>query len=593
MHNVVLSLFKGFGSESVNKRSACNVPSLRALGKHTKCHTPVRKISGIHQGQATTVRIPNPKTMKRLIIFLISLCVPIQALACNSMDNIPLHVEITAAYPNPLENEEEWVELSNTGPVSVNLEHYTLEDTTAHAMPLSGEILPGESIHITELSFQLNNGGDELILYTIEGEWVDSFSYNSSLAGQVVPLSIVEEISQENTEAPLPTEWPEYSEAVPNPEGTDTSEEWIELYNPYAHSIQLEGLELDDSEGGSRAYALTGSIEAKSYLVISVEDSGLSLNNTTDEVRLLLNDEILWSIPYSDVVEGLSYALVNGSYEWTTPTPGSPNLSNELEGDLSEEIELTEVNPNPEGPDAENEWIEITNGGDQSVDLGNWSIDDGEGGSDPYFIPEGTIIAPGESIIIERTESKIALNNSREKIQLFDYTQELMDEIEYESTQEGQSYSKIEIEEVQNLQASANSLGFRSRIVWEWTEPSPGKANPSWKEYLGVVQSYDKGMLTLLIQNSELIFDTLENDFGELLFQPGNTVMIQASMGEFVHQVIRAELVEQVSTATSREFPWSWIIISILASGVLAYEWYKSKSQNHMILPSSELLSQG
>jgi hypothetical protein len=533
--------------------------------------------------------------MKKLIALLIALCLPVQALACNPIDNIPLHIEIVSAYPQPLENEEEWVELSNTGDEEVDLSHYTLEDSTAQPMSLNGDLSPGESIEISNLSFQLNNSGDDLTLYTIEGEFVDDFSYSTSESGKSVPLDSEEQSDLTNDDAVLTseiTEWPEYSESVPNPEGTDTSEEWIELYNPYDYSLALDGLKLDDQDGGSSPYSLTGNIDALSYLVISIEDSGLSLNNSTDEVRLILDDQILWAIPYTDVEEAMSYARLNGAYQWTTPTPGTANISNQVDGELSEDIEITEVNPNPEGPDAENEWIEITNGGDQSVDIGSWSIDDGEGGSDPYLIPEGTIIGPGESIIIERTDSEIALNNSREKVQLYDYTQELMDEMEYESTQEGQSYSKIEIEEVQNLQASTNSFGFRSRTVWEWTEPTPAEANPSWKEYVGIVQSLDAGILTILHQNSELVFDVLGNEFQELIFQPGNTVMIQASMGEFIHKLVRAELVEQAQTPSARSIPWSWISISILAAGVLAYEWLKSKSQNHIMIPHSKILLQ-
>ncbi|MFT7183790.1 MAG: hypothetical protein ACI9QC_000113 [Oceanicoccus sp.] len=527
--------------------------------------------------------------MKRILSLVLALSLPVQALACIPVDNIPLHVEIIAAYPQPLENEEEWIELLNTGDNSLDLSHYTLEDSTAKPMTLDGTLAPNDSMQISPLSFQLNNGGDELALYTIEGEFVHSFSYDASESGQSVPLDSKFETEDAPVElSSLPSVWPEYSESIPNPEGTDTTEEWIELFNPYDYAIQIDGLKLDDNEGGSSPFALTGSIEAFSFLLISVEDSKISLNNSTDEIRLLLEEEVLWNVSYTDPEEGLSYALVNGDYQWTTPTPGAKNISNTTEGQVSEEIEITEVNPNPEGPDAENEWIELTNGGDQSVDLGNWSIDDGEGGSDPYIIPEGTIVEPGESIIIERTDSEIALNNSREKVQLYDFMDELMDEIEYESTEEGKSYSKIEVEEVQNLQASNSALGFRTKTLWEWTEPSPGEANPIWKEFVGVVQNFDGDLLTLIHQNSEMIFEALDSNFGELVFQPGNTVMIQASL----NQIIRAELLEQVIPNQSKKTPWSWIVILILASGIAAYEWYKYKKQNHIMLPYSKLLNQ-
>jgi len=534
--------------------------------------------------------------MKRLLAFLIALTLPAQSLAaCICLDSPPLHLEITSAYPQPLEGEDEWVELQNIGDNTVDLAFYTLEDATGNPMNLEGELLPGESIQISNLSFQLNNGSDSLILETIDEVYVHSFSYEQSEPGQSVPIpeaSIeVDEIEEENLE--LPSRWPDFSEALPNPEGVDSTEEWIELYNPFDENLELTGLKLDDQEGGSSPYALTGTISANDYLIISVEDSGLSLNNSTDEVRLLLEDTELWAIPYADVEEGLSYALIDGAYQWTTPTPGSINVSTSSEdnGDLSEEIELTEVQPNPEGPDQDNEWIEITNGGDGTVDLGNWTIDDGPNGSDPYVIPSGTIIEPGETIVFDRPTTGVALNNSHEAVELRDYTGDIIDQIDYESTQEGKSLSKIEIEELQNLQASFNPMGLRTETIWEWTEPTPGESNPRWTELVGLVQNYQEGTLTVLHGNTEYLFDVVDSQFSELLFQPGNTLLVQASIGDGFSRLIRAELLEQVIAPENKAIPWSWIVLGILSLSVLGYEWKKHSKENSIFLPHSQALS--
>lgn len=535
------------------------------------------------------VSVPNPKTMKRIISLILTLCLPGAALACVAENEVPLHLEITAAYPQPLEGEQEWVELKNTGSATVNLEFYTLEDATATPFTLSGDLASTASIQITELPFQLNNGSDSLTLKTIHGEVVDEFSYSSSQAGGEVRdegSADTENSANEPSNNP-PTLWPEYSEALPNPEGTDTTEEWIELYNPYNETIELTGLSLDDQEGGSKAFSLSASMAAHEYLLISVEDSGLSLNNTADEIRLLRGEEVLWAVPYTEVQEGKSYAYVNGAYEWTTPTPGEANHATSGTGQASDDIELTEINPNPEGPDNDEEWIEITNGGDQSVDLGNWSLDDGPDGSDPYVIPEGTIIEPGESLIFNRATTDLALNNSKDAARLADYSGELMDEIDYDSTQEGQSYSKIEVEEIQNLQAGTESMGFRTKTIWEWTEPTPGEINPRWKELVGTVQSFDAGLLTLVYASSELLFEVSDSSFGDLIFQPGNTLLVQASVGNGIYKLIRAELVEQV-VQENKTFPWSWIALALVAGAVLGFEtvkWHKKKSP---LLPYSQ-----
>lgn len=593
-HRVRPSIQRFFRSESLNKRSVCTLARQVTLGNSTKCQIRVRNYSVFHKAPSFKVALHNPKNMKRLLAFLIALTFPASSLAaCICLDSPPLHIEITSAYPQPLEGESEWVELLNTGETTIDLAFYTLEDATASPMNLEGELAPGESTQITELSFQLNNGSDSLILETIDEIYVHSFNYSESEPGQSVPLPETESEDEESEIIELPTRWPDFSEALPNPEGVDSTEEWIELYNPYNESLELTGLKLDDQEGGSTPYSLSGSIPANDYLIISVEDSGLSLNNSTDEIRLLLNDSELWAIPYADVEEGLSYALVDGAYQWTTPTPGSINVSTNSEnnGDLSEEIELTEVQPNPEGPDQDEEWIEITNGGDSSVDLGNWTIDDGPNGSDPYVIPSGTIIEPGETIVFDRPTTGVALNNSHEGVELRDYTGDIIDQIDYESTQEGKSLSKIEVDELQNLQASFNPMGLRTETIWEWTEPTPGESNPRWTELVGLVQNYQEGTLTVLHGNTEYLFDVVDSQFSELLFQPGNTLLVQASIGDGFSRLIRAELLEQVIAPENKAIPWSWISLGILTLAVLGYEWKKHSKENSIFLPHSQALS--
>ncbi len=536
-------------------------------------------------------------------MLILSLIIPFPAYACL-VESTPLTLEITSVYPNPLDGESEWVKIKNTGEDEVDLHYYTLEDATGKKMELTGKLSSGESIQINDLIFQLNNNSDELSLMTLDGQLVDVFNYDSSIAGEILTITEdkstddeeekkdstveAESLKEEEKSTIKPEKFPQFSEALPNPEGSDATEEWIELFNPYSESISLETLKLDDQEGGSSPYALSGSMEGYSYLLISIEDSNITLNNSTDEIRLLWEDEILWSVSYNEVQEGLSYSWINESYEWTKATPGEANKSDEIQGQLSDDIEISEIYPDPKGSDTTEEWIEITNGGDEIVDLGNWTIDDGPKGSEPYLIPEGTIINPGESIVLERADTGIALNNSRDSVRLSDFTGEIIDEISYESTQEGQSYAKIELEEAKNLQASTNFMGLRSKTIWEWTDPSPGTANPKWKEFIGTVKSFEEGRLTILQGEREISFEVNNNEFGNLFFQSGNTLLLQAKINNSnTYTLIRAEILEQVQSASS-SFPWSWLLIFILGSGTMIYEWRKYQ-QNKMIFTQPKL----
>lgn len=546
--------------------------------------------------------------MKKLLTLLLLITFPPNALAAEcpapeTAESIQTEgLFISAVYPNPNSGESEWVELSNESGETLDLSLYTLEDATAKPWTLSGAL--EETMRIEGFSFQLNNSNETVTLKTIEGTVVDSFTYASSTKGVFISRESSATTTEEDTEvntasspdptppAVTPNLWPIFSEALPNPEGSDSTDEWIELYNPYGESLELSGLSLDDSEGGSTSYVLSGSLAAESYLLLSVSETKLTLNNDTDHLRLLgLNGEILWDVIYTDSSEGKSYAFFGTFYDWTEePSPGTENTwageaaeDNKTEnlyenGDLSDEVAITEVFPNPEGPDTEEEWIEITNNGDDPVNLGNWTLDDGEGGSEAFIFPDDTIIEPGETLILYRTETGIALNNSNETVQLSDYSGETMSEINYETSEEGDSYSEIQIEEVKSIQASASGLGNQVFSTWQWVTPSPGALNPIWKQVKGEILEFDGSLLTLFDGVSTWTFKTTgDGNLDPLLYQTGNQVLIQASSKEGFFEIMHSELLSAPERKDALSIPWSILGSLILLLGYGGYEALKRR----------------
>lgn len=544
--------------------------------------------------------------MKKLFLILLLLSPRAQAAsdgcpAEDEEDEISMEIEISALYPNPNSGEQEWIELSNLGDETIDLSLYTLEDATAHPWGLTGTL--EETARITGFSFQLNNSNETVTLKTVDGAAVDTWTYSSSTKG--VALTRDSEATSETSTTTTttssvttaatqtPAQWPIFSEALPNPEGSDSTEEWIELYNPYGETLNLSGLFLDDSEGGSSAYALSGSMGAESYLLISVVDSRITLNNDSDHVRLLgVNNEILWDVPYDGGGEGLSYAWFGSAYDWTEEsTPGTENAwtevtsgeadaegstSNYQDGDLSDDVNVTEVFPNPEGPDNEEEWIEITNGSTVAVNLGNWTLDDGEGGSDPFVFPDNTVLQPGETLILYRTETGIALNNSNETVQLADFTGEVMSEITYESSEEDQSYAEIQIEEVQSTQASTLGLGNQVFSTWQWVTPSPGALNPVWKQIKGEVLEFDGSLLTLFDGVSTWTFKLSSSESTDaLLYETGNVLLVQAAAKNGLFEIMHSELVESTVEPAKKAFPWGILSVTLIALTYGSYEIYK------------------
>ncbi|MDZ4221862.1 MAG: lamin tail domain-containing protein, partial [Patescibacteria group bacterium] len=120
------------------------------------------------------------------------------------------------------------------------------------------------------------------------------------------------------------------TEIFPNPAGVDDGE-WIELYNPNEFAVDLDAWIIDDEDGGSRPHTvLERVIAARSYLVLGKEETNITLNNTSDEVRLFNpNNELIDSMLFDDVQENESYAKSDdGFWFWSEHvTPGEPNTA--------------------------------------------------------------------------------------------------------------------------------------------------------------------------------------------------------------------------------------------------------------------------
>ncbi|MBU1202627.1 lamin tail domain-containing protein [Patescibacteria group bacterium] len=120
------------------------------------------------------------------------------------------------------------------------------------------------------------------------------------------------------------------SEIMPNPKGSDDNE-WIELYNATDNDINLFDWSIDDAEGGSKPYQFaTTTIKANSFLIVYRQDSKITLNNSSDSVRLIRPDGKIWQeVMYEKIPEDKTYAWDMENSEWfvASPTPASPNLN--------------------------------------------------------------------------------------------------------------------------------------------------------------------------------------------------------------------------------------------------------------------------
>jgi hypothetical protein len=121
----------------------------------------------------------------------------------------------------------------------------------------------------------------------------------------------------------------ELSELFPNPASpqTDSTDEFIELFNPTGNEVDLSGWKLKD-ESGTEYIIKDKAIAAAARLSIKSTDSGITLNNTGDSVQLINpNGEVVdESANYGDAQEGLGWIKTSGQWQWAVgATPDQPN----------------------------------------------------------------------------------------------------------------------------------------------------------------------------------------------------------------------------------------------------------------------------
>lgn len=187
-------------------------------------------------------------------------------------------------------------------------------------------------------------------------------------------------------------------------------------------------------------------------------------------------------------------------------------------------LKITEILPNPKGTDTKNEFIEITNFADSPINIQNFSLDDSEKGSKPYKITTPTIIQPNSSIAIYNSQTKIALNNTNDSARLFDPSNTQIDELKYDKTTEGESFSYVEI---------ISNNGKKSTFLW--TDPTPGKPSKTLYKLDGKITDHSQNTFTLLENSSrkplQISYENLQStkELSTLTFAPSTEISILAA----------------------------------------------------------------
>ena len=278
-------------------------------------------------------------------------------------------IVISELVSDPTDNEEEFVEIYNTTLKTINLNNWWLEDGSETKTSLSGSISSKGFFVITKPKGNLNNAGDIVVLFSSDEKEIDKVTYGTWDDGNVNdnapapgdPLSLIRKVDGQDSNndyydfvltstvtkglsnvISTVTEDGEVveqmmgsieiviNEILPNPEGSDGEDEFIELKNLGKETIDLKNWSLGDAS--SKKYKITqGSVKTGDMFLLQRSMTGIALNNTGgDEVKLYSpNGTLVDNIKYTgSVKEEESYARKDDkTWAWTIePTPGKENV---------------------------------------------------------------------------------------------------------------------------------------------------------------------------------------------------------------------------------------------------------------------------
>ncbi len=251
-------------------------------------------------------------------------------------------VKINEIYPYTESENEEFVEFINNSENCVNLSGWKIMDNANHkyVFPENSTIQP-EEIFFVQRKLYLNNDIDTVYLCNLLDDCKESVTYDSakrnysySFNGKEFKWSRFSTPGEENI---FKKDYPGgvyLNEILPDPEGDEEKEEFIELYNGSDENINLEDWVLkDDTKTSQYVFPKGADIGSEKYLVVYRKDFDFALNNSGDEKVYLLNpnEEIISSVSYDDSNEAVSYNFDGKNWRWSKDiTPGKKNKFNKL-----------------------------------------------------------------------------------------------------------------------------------------------------------------------------------------------------------------------------------------------------------------------
>jgi len=286
---------------------------------------------------------------------------------------------------DPTKDEKEWVEIINPNNTTVSLLDWKMSESSGRTANLPDIQLGYGQAAVAEFSSSaLNNDSDTIRIIAPDGTVIDEIVYGTTLipttndpysiakgadgnfvvtetptkekmniitttitvtkteecetstnSTSSISLSDQEEEEEEVTEIITETTLPNIrlSEIYPNTDGTDATDEFIELENYGSETIDLFGLTLKDAAENDWSFPDHQELPTGKFLAVSRTEYQFALNNSGSETVQLYSagGTLLDQIQYEDALKKSTYARDSDSWRWTSIiTPNEPNSFPEI-----------------------------------------------------------------------------------------------------------------------------------------------------------------------------------------------------------------------------------------------------------------------
>lgn len=338
---------------------------------------------------------------------------------------------------------DDWIEIYNNGTLPIALDNYRLTDDPLDfglfSFPKGTTINPNEYIVVWadgdltqsgfHADFKLSAGGETILLTDSNLLIIDSITYGSQVSdtsfgrlpnGTGSFVKMPQTIGSQNSLTPAVTSDIVINEFLASNGTTQTDQDgefddWIEIYNKGNSSVNISNYRLTDDANDLTVFTFpSGTIlNANSYLIVWADgdtmQAGLhaDFKISTGGENLYLTDSVLNfidSIGFGNQTTDVSYGrFPNGTGTFQTMTP-TYNAQNSIINNSSVDIVINEFlasNSTIADQDGEfDDWVELYNKGNKTVDLSTFSLSDDRSDLSLYTFPTGTMLQADSFIVV-------------------------------------------------------------------------------------------------------------------------------------------------------------------------------------------------